>query len=84
MQKRIALAANLVYEGQIYEILVEGPSKKDPTRLTGRTRTNKIINFPGDPALIGEVVPVQVTRAGLYALEGEVTTARMAMPLIGV
>jgi len=82
MQKRIALAANLAYEGHTYEILVEGPSKKDPTRLTGRTRTHKIINFPGDPALIGTLVPVHVTRAGLYALEGEVATTRLAMPLI--
>ena len=63
---------------------MEGPSKKDPTRLTGRTRTNKIINFPGDPELIGALVPVQVTRAGLYALEGEVATARLTMPLVGV
>jgi len=84
MQKRIALAANLAYEGHIYEVLVEGPSKKDPTRLTGRTRTNKIINFPADPARRGSLVPVQVTRAGLYALEGEVVTARTAMPLLGV
>ena len=84
MQKRIALAANLAYEGQTCEVLVEGPSKKDPTRLTGRTRTNKIINFPGDPALIGDLVPVQVTRAGLYALEGEVAMARLMMPLVGV
>ena len=84
MQKRIALAANLVYEGQTYEVLVEGPSKKDPTKLTGRTRTNKIINFPGDPALIGELVPVQVTRAGLYALDGEVASNALAMPLVGV
>jgi tRNA-2-methylthio-N6-dimethylallyladenosine synthase len=84
MQKRIALAANLAYEGQICEVLVEGPSKKDPTKLTGRTRTNKIINFSGDPALIGELVSVRVTRAGLYALEGEVATAHIAIPLVGV
>jgi tRNA-2-methylthio-N6-dimethylallyladenosine synthase len=71
LQKRIALAANLPYEGRIHEVLVEGLSKKDPTKLTGRTRTNKIINFPGDPALIGEFVPVRVAHAGLYALAGE-------------
>jgi len=83
MQKRIALAANLPYEGQTCEVLVEGPSKKDPTRLTGRTRTNKIINFPGDSGRIGALVPVRVTRAGLYALEGEVATTHIAMPLVG-
>lgn len=85
MQKRIALAANLPYEGQTYEVLVEGPSKKDPSKLTGRTRTNKIINFPGEPTRIGELVPVQVTRAGLYALEGELApAASLALPLLGV
>ncbi len=75
MQKRISLAANLPYEGHTYEVLVEGPSKKDPTKLSGRTRTNKIINFPGDAALIGALIPVRVTRAGLYALDGEVAPA---------
>jgi tRNA-2-methylthio-N6-dimethylallyladenosine synthase len=72
MQRRIALAANLPHEGQTVEVLVEGPSKKNPDKLTGRTRTNKIINFPGDHALIGQLTPVRVTHAGLYALDGEV------------
>ena len=84
MQKRIMLAANLSYEGQTLDVLVEGPSKKDPTRLTGRTRTNKIINFAGAPELMGELVSVHVTRAGLYALEGELATTSITMPLIGV
>ncbi len=72
MQKRISLAANLPYEGCTFDVLVEGPSKKDPAKLTGRTRTNKIINFPGDPSLVGTLAPIHVTRAGLYALDGEV------------
>jgi tRNA-2-methylthio-N6-dimethylallyladenosine synthase len=82
MQKRIALAANLPYEGQTVEVLVEGPSKKDASKLTGRTRTNKIVNFPGNPALIGEMLPVRVTRAGLYALDGELAAAVETLPLI--
>jgi tRNA-2-methylthio-N6-dimethylallyladenosine synthase len=84
MQKRIALAANLPYEGHIVEILVEGPSKKDPTKLTGRTRTNKIVNFPGDPALIGTLMPVRVTRAGLYALDGETVAREEHLSLISL
>ncbi len=82
MQKRISLAANLPYEGQTYTVLVEGPSKKDPEKLTGRTRTNKIINFAGDPGLIGSFVPVHVTRAGLYALDGEVAEQGADLPLV--
>jgi tRNA-2-methylthio-N6-dimethylallyladenosine synthase len=82
MQKRISLAANLPYEGQTVEVLVEGPSKRDPHKLTGRTRTNKIVNFPGYAALIGALVPVQVTRAGLYALDGEVAAKAETLPLV--
>jgi tRNA-2-methylthio-N6-dimethylallyladenosine synthase len=84
VQKRIALAANLPYEGQTIEVLVEGPSKKDPQKLSGRTRTNKIVNFPGDAALIGTLLPVQITRAGLYALEGGVATAEAVLPLVSL
>jgi tRNA-2-methylthio-N6-dimethylallyladenosine synthase len=84
LQRRIALAANLPYEGQTMEVLVEGPSKKDPRKLTGRTRTNKIINFPGDPALMGALLPVRVTRAGLYALDGEVATTGASLPLLSL
>jgi tRNA-2-methylthio-N6-dimethylallyladenosine synthase len=84
LQRRIALAANLPYEGQTMEVLVEGPSKKDPHKLTGRTRTNKIINFPGDPALMGALLPVRVTRAGLYALDGEVATTGASLPLLSL
>ena len=82
MQKRISLAANLAYEGGTYEVLVEGPSKKDPARLTGRTRTNKIINFPADPSCIGQLAPVRVTQAGLYALAGERASSKVDMPVI--
>jgi tRNA-2-methylthio-N6-dimethylallyladenosine synthase len=84
MQKRIALAANLPYEGHIVEILVEGPSKKDPTKLTGRTRTNKIVNFPGDPVLIGTLAPVRVARAGLYALDGETVAREENLSLVSL
>jgi tRNA-2-methylthio-N6-dimethylallyladenosine synthase len=80
MQKRISLAANLPYEGDTFEVLVEGPSKKNSDKLTGRTRTNKIVNFPGEDALIGTLVPVHITRAGLYALDGELVTATVALP----
>jgi tRNA-2-methylthio-N6-dimethylallyladenosine synthase len=84
MQKRIALAANLPYEGQIVEVLVEGPSKKDAHKLTGRTRTNKIVNFPGPPALIGSFIPVRVTRAGLYALDGEMTAREKNLSFVSL
>jgi tRNA-2-methylthio-N6-dimethylallyladenosine synthase len=82
MQKRISLAANLPYEGQTFEVLVEGPSKKNSDKLTGRTRTNKIVNFSGDDALIGTLVPVHITHAGLYALDGELAAVATLPPVL--
>jgi tRNA-2-methylthio-N6-dimethylallyladenosine synthase len=56
--------------GQCVEILCEGPSKTNPARLMGRTRTNKIVVFEGDNELIGELVDVQIERANGFSLYG--------------
>lgn len=47
---------NKEYEGKVVEVLVEGPSKNDETKLTGRTRNGKLVNFAGDEKLVGELV----------------------------
>ena len=65
--------------GRTVEVLCEGPSKTNATRLMGRTRTNKIVVFEGDNDLIGEVVNVQVQHANGFSLYGvpllkEITT----------
>lgn len=57
--------------GQSYEILVEGPSKTNPDRLTGRTRGNELVVFSGDKALIGRLVQVKMVEAGSWTLIGE-------------
>ena len=56
--------------GRNVQVLCEGPSKTNPTRLMGRTRTNKIVVFEGDEKLIGEIVDVQVQRANGFSLYG--------------
>jgi tRNA-2-methylthio-N6-dimethylallyladenosine synthase len=56
--------------GQTLEVLCEGPSKTNPARLMGRTRTNKIVVFEGSEKLIGELVDVQVQRANGFSLYG--------------
>jgi len=50
------------------QILVEGPSKKNAARMTGRTRCNKIVVFDGSERHRGEVMDVQVERAGSFTL----------------
>jgi tRNA-2-methylthio-N6-dimethylallyladenosine synthase len=54
--------------GAQVEILVEGPSKRNPERLTGRTRCNKIVVFEGSKRHVGQVMPVQVVRSGSFTL----------------
>jgi len=59
--------------GAVEEVLVEGPSRNDPSRLTGRNRANQIVVFPGRPAqgLEGRLVRVRVTSATPLTLIGE-------------
>ena len=56
--------------GQCVEVLCEGPSKTNPARLMGRTRTNKIAVFEGGNELIGELVDIQIERANGFSLYG--------------
>src|SRR5438128_8957092 len=56
--------------GRCVEVLCEGPSKTNPTRLMGRTRNNKIVVFEGNENLIGELAYVQVQQANGFSLYG--------------
>ncbi len=58
--------------GRIEEVVVEGPSKKDDTLLSGRTRQNKLVHFRAERRLrAGTVATVQVTGAATHYLSGE-------------
>ncbi|HPT77931.1 MAG TPA: tRNA (N6-isopentenyl adenosine(37)-C2)-methylthiotransferase MiaB [Candidatus Atribacteria bacterium] len=72
LQNQISRDKNLKLVNTVKEILVEGPSKNNPDMLTGRTRTNKIVNFAGSKDLIGRLVQVRVKEARSWSLEGEV------------
>jgi tRNA-2-methylthio-N6-dimethylallyladenosine synthase len=56
----------------VQRILVEGPSRKDPAELMGRTECNRIVNFKGAPRLVGEMVDITITQALPHSLRGEV------------
>lgn len=62
---------NALYEGKVVEVLVEGESKKNSNILTGRTRTNRLVNFKGPKEAIGELVNVKITQAKTWSLDGE-------------
>jgi tRNA-2-methylthio-N6-dimethylallyladenosine synthase len=59
------------FVGQQTEILVEGPSRKNSERLTGRTRCNKIVIFDGDKRHLGQIMDVKITRASNFTLYGD-------------
>ncbi|NLT05530.1 MAG: tRNA (N6-isopentenyl adenosine(37)-C2)-methylthiotransferase MiaB [Solirubrobacterales bacterium] len=58
------------FVGRTVEVLVEGPSRTDPSRLRGRDRHNKTVNFEGLTA-VGELAHVEVTSATSTTLAGE-------------
>ncbi|MFZ4115173.1 MAG: MiaB/RimO family radical SAM methylthiotransferase [Chthoniobacterales bacterium] len=57
--------------GMLQEILCEGPSRYDPTRLTGRTRTNKIVVFEGGKRFHREIFQLRITRSHAFTLYGD-------------
>ena len=61
--------------GSVQTVLVEGPSKKDPNELTGKTENMRSVNFPGHPRLVGQFVEVVITEALSNSLRGRVATA---------
>lgn len=68
-------AGNRRFLGQVVEVLVEGYSKTKPEILTGYTRHNKLVNFKGDSRLIGQIIPLRITKAMTWSLAGEVVTS---------
>ncbi|MCB2307740.1 tRNA (N6-isopentenyl adenosine(37)-C2)-methylthiotransferase MiaB [Clostridium estertheticum] len=57
--------------GKIVEVLVEGYSKKDESKLTGRTRNGKVVNFEGNGNVAGDLVSVLITDSHSFSLFGD-------------
>jgi len=71
-QTDISEKKNMLYNGKVAEVLVDAKSAKGSSRLTGRTRTNKIITFDGDEGLIGKLVNIKIESVTPYALKGRI------------
>ena len=69
--KEKALKQNQRFLNQVVDVLVDGPSKRDETMMTGYTAHQKLINFKGRKEDIGKIVPVKVTEVKTWALKGE-------------
>ncbi|WP_017758049.1 tRNA (N6-isopentenyl adenosine(37)-C2)-methylthiotransferase MiaB [Pseudacidovorax intermedius] len=60
--------------GTTQRLLVEGPSKKNPAELMGRTDCFRVVNFEAPARLVGQMVDVKITRALSHTLRGEIVT----------
>jgi tRNA-2-methylthio-N6-dimethylallyladenosine synthase len=67
------IAAGMV--GSVQRVLVEGPAKKDPAELCGRTDNNRVVNFAGHRRLVGLFVDVAIDEARSHSLRGTVVDA---------
>jgi tRNA-2-methylthio-N6-dimethylallyladenosine synthase len=72
LQNRITCEINSAQVGRVFEVLVEGPSQKDPTKLAGFTRENKMMHFVGGRELAGQLVRVRADEAHLWGFYGTV------------
>ena len=71
VQNENSALANKQEEGQIREVLVEGPSKRSREQLCGRTEQNKMVVFDKGSHHIGEYVKVKITGSTSATLFGE-------------
>ncbi len=71
LQDEITEKKNKALEGTIQEVLIEGSNQSDPHKLTGRTRTNKIVNIKIDEQIpAGTLLRVKITEAHRHSLDG--------------
>ncbi len=71
LQEELSLKANMRLVSQVQEVLVEGASKRSPAQVSGRLRTNQVVNFAGPQELVGQLVKVQLTEAHPHSLKGQ-------------
>lgn len=70
-QRQITLSSNQARVGNVYDVIVDGISKRDPNAVCGRTTQNTIVNFKGSHELIGTTVSVKIEKANPNSLKGE-------------
>ena len=88
--ERSALQKHEARVGRVEEVVIEGPSKRDPDVLTGRTRQNKLVHFPATGLPVGTTADVRVTAAAPHHLTGELAkvlqrpSRRVRIPVVAV
>jgi tRNA-2-methylthio-N6-dimethylallyladenosine synthase len=86
--ERSGLARHEARVGLVEEVVVEGPSRKDPAVLSGRTRQNKLVHFASDPIRPGSYATVRITSGAPHHLRGDLVeitaspTHKTRLPLL--
>lgn len=70
-QRQMTLSSNQARVGNVYDVIVDGISKRDPHAVSGRTTQNTIVNFKGSHELIGTTVRVEIEKANPNSLTGK-------------
>ncbi|MXR38096.1 tRNA (N6-isopentenyl adenosine(37)-C2)-methylthiotransferase MiaB [Craterilacuibacter sinensis] len=70
-------AINQAMQGTLQQVLVESVSRRDASMLAARTGNNRVVNFVGEPHLLGQMVEVRITEAHPHSLVGEVVSTQM-------
>lgn len=70
IQKDITFKKNLSYEGKTVEVLIEEVNEEG--KLTGRTRTNKLVHVDGPQEYVGYIVNVKIEKVNRFSLEGRI------------
>jgi tRNA-2-methylthio-N6-dimethylallyladenosine synthase len=73
LQAEITTRKNKEHIGLTVGVLVEGVSEADKSRLTGRTESNRIVNFTGSSKLVGKLINIKIINANLSNLEGVIS-----------
>lgn len=68
----ISAEKNAACEGQVFDVLVEGPSKTNSRTYSGRTESGKPVNFKGTPELVGQIIPIKITEGKTFSLFGDI------------
>ena len=75
LQNRILEQAHIISQemvGTRQRILVEGPSRKSNEEMSGRTENNRVVNFKGNPEMVGQFVDVDITQALNNSMKGDI------------
>ena len=82
LTRELAAQSNARQVGTVQQILIEGPSKTDPERLSGRTRTNRLVHVDGHPAARpGALLGARLAEAAPFYLLGTVTDGPVGDPV---